>query len=60
MDYYGLKFLEVGNIYFGKTERARQRWKQEANMHNQPFQGHFLRTFPNEGPGSVNLSLIRK
>lgn len=29
-------------------------------MHNHLFQEHFLRTFPNEGPGPVNLSLIRK
>lgn len=35
-------------------------WKQETNTHNYPFQEHFLRTFSNEGPGSVNLSLIRK
>lgn len=32
----------------------------DKNMHNHLFQEHFLRTFPNEGPGSVNLSLIRK
>lgn len=29
-------------------------------MHNPLFQEHFLRTFPNEGPGPSNLSLIRK
>ena len=29
-------------------------------MHTHLFQEHFLRTFPNEGPGPVNLSLIRK
>lgn len=29
-------------------------------MHNHLLQEHFLRTFPHEGPGSVNLSLIRK
>ena len=32
----------------------------DQNMHNHLLQEHFLRTFPNEGPGSVNLSLIRK
>lgn len=32
----------------------------DKNVHNHLFQEHFLRTFPNEGPGSVNLSLIRK
>lgn len=29
-------------------------------MHSHLLQEHFLKTFPNEGPGSVNLHLIRK
>lgn len=54
-----LKFLVVGNSFFFKV-RARRMWKQETNMHHHLFQEHFLRIFPNEGAGSVNLRLIRK
>lgn len=33
---------------------------RDQNMYNLLFKGHFLMTFPKEGPGSVDLSLIRK
>lgn len=63
IDYCILRFLEEGLFCFVLLEREK-RSNRDINrrLEHSPslFQEHFLRTFPNEGPGSVILNLIRK